>query len=147
MANNIAGPAASSLKPIRLLILGYLGLMLATLIALGILTAVAPTAAGVDAWVHAVIVAAFAGLLLLRLRAALHGSRGAVRAVAVIAVALLIAIGVEACISVFPTWMRVEMIIIAVLMLIIAVLVVRELRHDRGAAGSEHEPRRTGPRD
>lgn len=109
-------------------VIGYLGLAVATLAALAIMTAAAPQQATTEAWVHAVIVAVFAVILTLRLRAARAGSSRALRAVGIIAGVLLLANLIEAATSLFPAWMRIEMIIIAVLMATVLLLVVRAAR-------------------
>lgn len=88
-----------------------------TLVALGVLGAVAPGQATANAWGHAVVVAVFAVLLPLRLRAVRTGKRSAVRAVGLIAAVQLLVNVVEALIPGFvPPWMRIEMIGIAALM-------------------------------
>lgn len=99
----------------------------ATVAALAILSLTSPREAPREAWGHAVIVAAFAVLLPLRFRSARRGSVAALRAVGVIAAALLLVNVIEALLPHFvPGWMRVEMFGIAVLMVLIIVLVVRE---------------------
>ena len=106
----------------------YVAIVVATLVVLAVLSGVDPSQATSEAWWHAVIIGVFALLLPLRLRAARHGSQRAVTAVAVIAAALLVVNLVEALIpSLFPTWMRIEMVVIAVLMAAV-VLVVRRGR-------------------
>lgn len=115
----------ASLAAVSGAVLGYLGLTIATVIGLAILSAVAPRHATTEAWVHAVIVAVFAVVLTLRLRAARAGNGRALRAVGIIAAVLLVANVIEAASGLFPGWMRIEMIIIAVLMAVILVLVVR----------------------
>lgn len=73
------------------------------------------------------IVAAFAVLLLVRVRSARGGSVGALRAVGLISAVLLLVNVVEALIPGFvPIWMRVEMVGIAVLMAAVILCVVRE---------------------
>ncbi|SDS58326.1 hypothetical protein [Microlunatus soli] len=110
------------------IVIGYLGLTLSTLAALVIMAAAAPRYATTEAWVHAIIVAVFAVVLTLRLRAARAGDRRAVRAVGIIAAVLLIANLIEAATGLFPGWMRIEMIVIAALMAVLLVTVVRGSR-------------------
>jgi hypothetical protein len=98
----------------------YLAVMLGTVAALVVLSATAPRLATDEAWGHAVIVALFAVLLLVRGRAARAGRTGAIRAVRIIAVVLLVVNVVEAVLPVFPTWMRIEMVVVALLMLALA---------------------------
>jgi hypothetical protein len=117
----------SGMRTTGVLVRVYVGVVLATLVALGVLSAVAPALATEEAWVHAVIVAVFAVLLPLRLRSARSGSRGGLRAVGLIAAALFLVNVVEAVIpGLFPGWLRVVMVGIAVLMAAVVVLVVRE---------------------
>jgi hypothetical protein len=121
-------------------VVGYLCLTVATIFALGVLSAVAPDLATDDAWGHAMIVVVFAILLPLRMRAARNGSARAVRAVAVIAGVLLAVNVVEAALpGAFPVWMRVEMVVVAVLMAVLLALVTGRVRgtpqtvHDEAA--------------
>lgn len=102
---------------------------LGTVVALAAMTAAAPYLATDEAWGHAVVVAVFAIVLLLRTRAALKGSRAGFRAVTVIGCVLLVVNLVEAVLpGVFPSWMRVEMLIIAAMMLVLVALSVRARR-------------------
>lgn len=94
----------------------YVGLTVATLIALAVMSGLAPRLAPNEAWGHQVIVTIFAVVLPLRMRAARRGSAGAVRAVAIIAVVLGVVNLVEAALPVFPGWMRVVMLVVAALM-------------------------------
>jgi hypothetical protein len=74
-----------------------------------------------------VIVAVFAVVLPLRLRAARAGRPGALRAVGIIAAVLLGVNVIEAMIpGLFPLWMRAEMIGIAVVMAAVILLGVGE---------------------
>jgi low temperature requirement protein LtrA len=121
--------SAAPVEPDRLgtLVWAYLVTAVATVVALAMLSVTAPHQATREAWGHAVIVAAFAVLLPLRYRSARRGSLTALRAVGVIAAALLLVNVIEALLPHFvPGWMRVEMLGIAVLMALIIVLVVRE---------------------
>jgi hypothetical protein len=104
----------------------YLVVVAATLVALAVLAGVAPHQATGDAWGHAVVVAVFAVVLPLRLRAARAGRRGAVRAVGVVAAVLFLANVVEALVPGFvPGWMRVQMVVVALLALVVVGDVVR----------------------
>ncbi|MFF9347676.1 hypothetical protein [Streptomyces sp. NPDC014734] len=105
---------------------------LGTPAALAVMAATAPRLATSEAWGHAVIVAVFAIVLPLRTRAALRGSASGLRALTVIGCVLLVVNLVEAALpGVFPPWMRVEMLAIAAMMLILAVLSVRVGRSRR----------------
>ena len=116
-----------NVRQIAVVLRVYLVVVLATLIALIVLSNTAADQAPSEAWGHAVIVAVFAVLLPLRLRSAARGSVGALRAVGLIAAALFLVNVIEALIPGFvPVWMRFEMIGVAVLMALVILLVVRE---------------------
>jgi hypothetical protein len=103
----------------------YVVMAIGTVIALIVMSSSAPGLATDEAWGHAVVVAVFAVLLPLRLRAA-RRSRRALRAVTVIAGVLVAVNVVEAVLpGVFPTWMRLEMVATAVLMVLVVFLAVR----------------------
>ena len=106
-----------SLRATTSLIGLYIVIVVATIVALSVMSTMDSHLATPDAWVHAIIVAVFAAILSLRLRAANRGSRDAVRAISIIAGVLLAVNVIEAAIpGLFPTWMRIEMIGIATLM-------------------------------
>lgn len=105
----------------------YLVVAVGTVAALGALSVTAPRQAPRDAWVHAVVVAVFAGLLPIRLRAARRGSTAPVRTVGLIASALFLADVVEAALPDFvPVWMRIEMVAVAGMMAAVVGLVIHE---------------------
>lgn len=105
----------------------YVAIVVGTVVALAILSVVSPRSATADAWVHAVIVAVFAVVLPLRLRAARRGGRGPLRAVGIISAVLFVVNVVEAMIpALFPLWMRIEMVVIALTMAAVILLVVRQ---------------------
>ena len=115
------------LRSIIALVRTYVGIVFGTLVALVALSASAPHLVTSDAWVHEVIVAVFAVVLLLRVRAARAGIAKALRAVAIIAAVLAVVNLVEALIpDLFPVWMRMEMVVIAALMAVVVTLVVRK---------------------
>jgi hypothetical protein len=137
MVNNVTVSAQDRLRTIAALVGVYVAIVLGTIAALGILSATAPHLATKDAWVHAVIVAVFAVVLPLRLRAARSGSPGALRAVGIISAVLFLVNMIEALIpGLFPLWMRAEMIGIAVVMAAVTLLAVRE----RAGAGDGRAP-------
>lgn len=106
----------------------YAVISLATLAALAVLAAVAPHLATSEAWGHAVVVAALAVLLPLRLRAARKGSVRALRAALVIALVILVANIAEAALpGIFPVWMRIDMVVTAGIMLLLT-LVLAQVR-------------------
>jgi peptidoglycan/LPS O-acetylase OafA/YrhL len=132
MVNMSRSKALDELDRVAKLLWLYIVVVIGTIAALAILSAVGSAQATSDAWVHAVIVGVFAAVLQLRLRAARQGSRRATIAVGVIAVALLVVNVVEALIpGLFPSWMRVEMFGIAALMAVVALLVLRPVLRGR----------------
>ena len=105
----------------------YLAISVVTLVVLGLLSAVGSKEATSSAWGHAVIVAFFAVLLEMRMRAARRGSRRASVAVLIIAAVLLVANIIEAAApGAFPTWMRFEMLAIAAVMVGVIITSIRE---------------------
>ncbi len=112
----------------------YVAVVAVTIVALGLMSLGLMSWAGSslatpEAWGHAVLVGAFAVLLPVRLRSAQRGEPRAIRAVGVIAAVLLAVNVVEAAIpGLFPTWMRVEMVAIAVLMAAVLTSVIRVRR-------------------
>jgi hypothetical protein len=111
------------------LIFSYIFVVILTVVALAIFSVVAPAEATPDAWGHAIVVAIFAVVLPLRLRAARRGSRRALTAVGIIAIVLVVVNVVEALIPNFvPVWMRAEMGGIAVLTVFIAAFAFRPSR-------------------
>lgn len=111
-------------------LVGVYGLVaLGTVAVLVWMSSAAPELATDEAWGHAMIVAAFAIVLLARTRAATKGSAKALRAVRIIAMVLLVVNLVEALLpGVFPAWMRIEMLAIAAWMALI-LLCVRNAQH------------------
>jgi hypothetical protein len=117
------------LGAVSALVWGYVAAMVATLVVLALLASRAPEQATEEAWGHALIVILFAVLLLVRLRSARSGSTRAVRALGIIAATLLVVNLVEAALpDVFPEWMRVEMVAIALWMAALLILVRRSAR-------------------
>jgi hypothetical protein len=127
--DNELARTAGGLRDVTRLVRIYVAITVATIVALVIMSATAPRLATDHAWGHAIVVAAFAVLLPLRLRAARKGKAGAARAVTIIASVLLVVNVVEAAIPrAFPAWQRVEMIVIALLMAGIVGLLAGYLR-------------------
>jgi peptidoglycan/LPS O-acetylase OafA/YrhL len=99
----------------------YVVLTIASVAVLVVLSAIGSPQATDAAWGHAVITALFCVLLPLRMRAARRGRPGAVRAVRIIALALLVVNAVEAALSsTFPFWMRLEMLAVVIIMALLA---------------------------
>ena len=116
----------SLLHPIEILVVTYIAVAAATLGAVCVLAAVDPRLAPGHAWGHAVVVVAFALLLPLRLRSARRGRRSGLRAVGIISGVLVAVNVVEASLpGAFPTWMRVEMLGVALLMAVTVASVIR----------------------
>ncbi|MGA5130463.1 hypothetical protein ACPCTO_11705 [Streptomyces olivoreticuli] len=131
MVNSVGTQARTPhrLGAVSALVWGYVAATAATLVALALLASTAPGQATEEAWGHALIVMLFAVLLLVRLRAARSGSTRAVRALGIIAAALLVVNLVEAALpDAFPEWMRVEMVAIALWMAALLILVRRSAR-------------------
>ncbi|TDD88899.1 hypothetical protein E1293_05750 [Actinomadura darangshiensis] len=129
MVNKSEVRTAHPLGAVSVLVSVYVVGMVGTVAALAIMASTAPGQATDEAWGHAVIVTVLAVVLLLRLRSARAGSAGAVRALAIIAAVLLVVNLVEAALpGVFPGWMRVEMVGIAILMAALLVLVRQSAR-------------------
>lgn len=127
MVNNVTLGAQGRLRAITVFVGTYVAIVAGTIAALAVLSANAAQLATKDAWVHAVIVAVFAVVLPLRLRAARSGSPGALRAVGIISAVLFLVNVIEASIpGLFPLWMRAEMTGIALVMAAVMLLVVRE---------------------
>jgi hypothetical protein len=127
MVNRLMARRRSRIYLMGVLVRLYLAVVLGTVVALGVLSVVAPAQATPDAWVHTVIAAVFAVLLPLRLRAAGSGSRSGLRAVGLISAVLFMVNVIEVMIpGLFPVWLRAVMVGIAVLMAVVIGLVVRE---------------------
>lgn len=104
----------------------YLAVVMATFVTLAALALTAPRLATSNAWGHAIVVGVFAIVLPLRLRRAQTAKRGAIRAVGFISAILFLANVVEALIPGFVSaWMRVEMVLVALLMLGVVLDVIR----------------------
>lgn len=126
MVKTVVRDGAASVRASGVLVWSYVVIVALTLVALLVLSAVAPPDASANAWGHAVVVAVFAVVLPLRLRGARAGKRVAVRALGLIAAVLFLVNVVEALIPSFvPGWMRLEMVVIAVLMVGIVLDVTR----------------------
>ncbi|MQY07943.1 hypothetical protein [Actinomadura macrotermitis] len=129
MVNKTGARPPGGLGAAGALVTVYVAVVIATLVALALMSFEAPRLATGDAWGHAVVVAVFAVVLPLRLRSARAGDAGAARALGVIAAVLLAVNLVEAALpGVFPGWMRIEMVAIALLMAALLVAMRRPAR-------------------
>jgi hypothetical protein len=125
VTKEVAAPVVP-MRGLAAVITAYVVAALATVAVLAVLAAVAPSQAPDEAWGHAIVVAVFAVVLPLRLRAARRGSATARRAVAIICTVLVVVNAVEAVVPAgFPTWMRLEMVVLAVLMASAVLLLTR----------------------
>ncbi|MFJ9683672.1 hypothetical protein ACIRP2_37445 [Streptomyces sp. NPDC101194] len=126
MVNSDGIHAPHQLGAVSVLVGVYVAAMVGTVVALAVMASTAPEQATDEAWGHALLVMFFAILLLVRLRSARSGSTRAVRALGIIATAMLVVNLVEAALpGVFPGWMRVEMVAIALWMSVLLILVRR----------------------
>ncbi|UNS97902.1 hypothetical protein MMF93_16540 [Streptomyces tubbatahanensis] len=126
MVNSGGTHAPQQLGAVSVLVGVYAAAMVGTVAALVVMASTAPKQATDEAWGHALVVTFFAILLLVRLRSARSGSTRAVRALGIIATAMLVVNLVEAALpGLFPGWMRVEMVAIALWMSVLLILVRR----------------------
>jgi hypothetical protein len=126
--HHTAHPSSTStaLPAGAILVRAYLAVVVATLATLAVLAHTEPRLATTDAWGHAIVVAVFAIVLPLRLRRAQAGKRGAIRAVGLISSVLFLVNVAEALIPGFvPMWMRVDMVLVALLMIGVVLDVIR----------------------
>lgn len=131
MVNNetLSGDRSDNLTTASRIVGAYVALTIASVVILAVLAAAGSAQATSEAWGHAVIVLVFSVLLPLRLRAARRGSEGASRAVTIIGTVLLVVNLVEAVLPhAFPSWMRVEMVLVVGLMAGLVTLMVRDRR-------------------
>lgn len=126
MVNKTSVHPAGGLGVISGLVVIYVASVVLTIVALALLAEFAPGQATSEAWGHAIVVAIFAVILPLRLRAARTGRARALKAVGAIA-ALLAAVNLaEAAIPGFvPFWMEVAMLGTAALTAAIAITSLR----------------------
>jgi hypothetical protein len=129
LSQSAGEPRTADLAAASAVVRAYVALTVATVVALIVMSAVAPRLATDNAWGHAVIVVVFAILLPLRMGAARKSSTRALRAVTIMAVAVLVVNVVEAALPhAFPGWMRIEMVVIAVLMALLVGLLTGRVR-------------------
>jgi hypothetical protein len=114
--------ARSRFHAIRILLLAYLLATVATLAVLGVRHADAAFATD-EAWGHAIVVLAFAVLLIPAASRAAAGSRGAYRRLRIVSVVIpVVSVVLVALPHLLPPWMRVEQAAYGVLLLVVAVL-------------------------
>jgi hypothetical protein len=114
--------ARSRFRVIRILLLAYLLATVATLAVLAVRHDDAAFATD-EAWGHAIVVLAFAVLLLPAAARAAAGSRGAYRRLRIVSVVIpAVSVVLVALPHLLPPWMRVEQAAYGVLLLVVAVL-------------------------
>jgi hypothetical protein len=129
MSQRTREPRPADLAAASTVVRAYVVLTVVTVVALIMMSAVAPRLATADAWGHAVIVIVFVILLPLRIGAARKGSTRALRAVIIMAAVVFVVNVVEAALPhAFPGWMRIEMVVIAVLMALLVGLLTGRVR-------------------
>lgn len=105
------------------LAISYSVIALVAIAALAVFSITRPSLVNEDAWVHCIVVGVFALVLPLRAKAAAE-KRSALRATGIIAAVLFVVNVVEAFLPNFmPTWLRVVMVAIALIMACIVGLV------------------------
>jgi hypothetical protein len=120
---NIRQPAAREpFRAIKGLLLGYLGIGIAALVAV-VLLRNHPAEVNAAAWVRSIIVVATALVLLSAGTLAARGSRGAFLRLRLVSVVTTVAIVVIVALpGTFPVWLKAEQSVCGVLMLAVALL-------------------------
>jgi hypothetical protein len=120
--NNHQPGAREPFRVITGLLLGYLGLGIAALVAV-ILLRNHPAEVNGPAWVRSIIVVATALILLSAATLAARGSRGAFLRLRIISIVTTVAIVVIVALpGTFPVWLKIEQSVCGVLMLGVALL-------------------------
>lgn len=124
---------ATSIRTLHRLLVAYLAISVATLVAIVVLRN-HPAIVTAAVWTRAIIVVVTAILLILFTARAGRGSRGALRRLRVVSVITPVAIAVIIALpGTFPLWMKIEQGVCGLLM--IAVAVLANGRSLRGSAG------------
>ena len=119
----------SAFRGMRILVGGYLGISVATLIAI-VLLRDHPAIVNSAVWIRGTIVVASALLTLSFAARAARGSRGAYRRLRIISAVMVVAIAtIIALPGTFPVWMKVEQGVCG--LLLIGVVIVVNGRHMR----------------
>jgi hypothetical protein len=120
--NNHQPAAREPFRVIKGLLLGYLGLGIAALVAV-ILLRNHPAEVNGPAWVRSIIVVATALILLSAATLAARGSRGAFLRLRIISIVTTVAIVVIVALpGTFPVWLKIEQSVCGLLMLGVALL-------------------------
>ena len=120
--NNDESAGREPFRVIKGLLLGYLGIGIATLVAV-ILLRNHPAEVNGPAWVRSIIVVATALILLSAATLASRGSRGAFLRLRIISIVTTVAIVVIVALpGTFPVWLKIEQSVCGLLMLGVALL-------------------------
>jgi hypothetical protein len=132
--NNHQPAGREPFRVIKGLLLGYLGIGIAALVAV-ILLRNHPAEVNGPAWVRSIIVVATALILLSAATLAGRGSRGAFLRLRIISIVTTVAIVVIVALpGTFPVWLKIEQSVCGVLMLGVAVLANGRTARSRFAA-------------
>lgn len=118
------GAMAAPFRLITALVSSYLALSILTVVALSVLSAVAPAQVNSEAWVRGVIVAGTSMLTFVFARRASRSSRALLR-LRIVALVIFIAVVAVLFFLTLPLWMVVEQIVCGLLLLATIVLVFR----------------------
>ena len=134
--NNDESAGREPFRVIKGLLLGYLGIGIAALVAV-ILLRNHPAEVNGPAWVRSIVVVATALILLSAATLASRGSRGAFLRLRIISIVTTVAIVVIVVLpGTFPVWLKVEQSVCGVLMLGVALLANGRTARARFAAPS-----------
>jgi hypothetical protein len=132
--NNHQPAGREPFRVIKGLLLGYLGIGIAALVAV-VLLRNHPAEVNGPAWVRSIIVVATALILLSAATLAGRGSRGAFLRLRIISIVTTVAIVVIVVLpGTFPVWLKIEQSVCGVLMLGVAVLANGRTARSRFAA-------------
>ena len=138
--NNHQPAGREPFRVIRGLLLGYLGIGIAALVAV-ILLRNHPAEVNEPAWVRSIIVVATALILLSAATLASRGSRGAFLRLRIISIVTTVAIVVIVALpGTFPVWLKIEQSVCGVLMLGVALLANGRTARSRFAARQSGRP-------
>ena len=111
-------------------------LSILTVIAIAILSGVAPDLVSPQAWVRGIIIAATSILTFAFARRAAHGSPRALLRLRIVVAILLVAVVAVLFFLPLPVWMVVEQAVCGALLLATAIIIFRRSRHPRATKAS-----------
>ncbi len=114
-----------ALRAARTLTIVYVGLSVLTVIALGVLTAVAPEVVSIPAWVRAAIVAGLSFLTLSFAMRAVRGRPKALLRLRIVSIVLVVAVAGVLFFLPLPIWMVIEQAACGLVLLAVAILAFR----------------------